>query len=152
KLNDDTPRFLAADLQRELLVGRSLGVWPVRYERQSDDSGHFVRLDAQDPKGGAVGADKARFQVFFDVGNRGFLVQISQLFLVVAELSFEVKPSQFSGGVLREDAKSEKLPRFLRHRAVVEGCDVAENRSFGITKRHSQKTFDSPHARVRIVR
>ncbi len=63
-----------------------------------------------------------------------------------------MQPRQFSRGMFREDAKGEQLPRFFRHRTVIEGCEVAQNRSLGIAQRHSQKAFDSPLARVRIVR
>ncbi len=58
KLDDDTSRLHAANLQRELLVGSALGVGPVGDERQPHDSGHFFGLDPQDSPGGAVGADE----------------------------------------------------------------------------------------------
>jgi hypothetical protein len=98
------------------------------------------------------GADEARFKVFLDVSDGGLFVQVPQALFAALELPFETQPHQFRGGMLREYAKSEQLPRLLRHRTVVEGCKVAENRSFGIAQRHPQKTFDSPHARVGIVR
>ena len=102
--------------------------------------------------GRAVGTDEPRFHIFCDVRDRGFFVQVPQALLAFAELLLEVKARQLAGGLLREDAKGEQLPRLLRHWTVVEGCDVAENRSFGIAQRHSQKTFDAPRARVRVVR
>jgi dipeptidyl-peptidase-4 len=58
KFDDDTSRLHAANLQRELLVGSALSVWPVGHERQPHDFGHFFRLDPQYSPGGAVGADE----------------------------------------------------------------------------------------------
>src|SRR5262249_29860753 len=57
---------------------------------------------------------------------------------------FEAKAHQLGGGMRREDAKREQLARLLRHRAVVEDREVAEDFSFGIAQRHPQVTFDSP--------
>ncbi len=74
QLDNNTPGLLAADLDGELLAGQALGVGPVGDERQAHNSWHFLRLDAQDSLGGAVGADKPRLQVFFDVSERSFLV------------------------------------------------------------------------------
>src|SRR5262249_27346245 len=86
QLDNNTSGLLAADLDRELLAGQALGVGPVGDERQAYNSGHLFLLDAQYSLGSTVGADKPRLKVFFDVSERGFLVQVPQALLAFAKL------------------------------------------------------------------
>src|SRR5262249_6395776 len=99
-----------------------------------------------------VGADKTRLKVFFDVSDRGFLVQVPQALLTFAKLAFETQVHQFGGGPRPEDAKSEQRSRLLRHGTLVEDREVAEDLSFGIAQRRPEVTFDSPLDQESVVR
>ena len=142
--SDDAAGVRAAADRRERLLDAALGVGRVGDERHPHQAGHLFRLDPQNAQGGTVGADKPRLEVFLDVGDRGFFIQVPQTLLACAKLPLQVKACQLRSGVRREDAKNEQLARLLRHRTVVEDGEMAENLAFRIAQRHSQVTFDSP--------
>ena len=131
---------------RRTLVGR----WACRGRRRCRRCRHFLGLDAQNPHGGAVGADEARFEVFLDVGDRRFLVEIAVALLAFGQVLFKTQPRQLGHGPGREDPKDEQIPRLFRHRLRIEDAKVAEILAIGRNQRHAQVAFD-PHLRQRKV-
>ncbi len=113
-----------------------------RDERHPDRAAHLVGLQTQHFDRGPIGRDEARFEIFLDVADRSFLIEVSVPFFTLEQSLFITQPFQFGCGTSRKTSEREQISLLCRQGPCVEHREMAEHLTPRVEQRHAQVALD----------